>query len=154
MNPQIKSALQIVPKYIVFLVSLAGTLGSLYFSELYITENGTQGLPPCSLCWYQRIFLYPMVFIMLVGVFRKDTKVYLYTLPLAIIGTIIGAYHYLLQTTDIFGKEFVGCSGGVNCTDIDFQLFGFITIPLMSLAAFVVVLICNIIMHKFGVKYE
>ena len=34
------------------IVSLVATLGSLYFSEI-------RGFEPCTLCWYQRILMYP-----------------------------------------------------------------------------------------------
>jgi disulfide bond formation protein DsbB len=139
--------LQVFPKYIVFLTALAATLGSLYFSEV-------QQLAPCMFCWYQRIVMYPIVILMLVGVWRKDTKVYQYIAPLAVIGTLLAGYHYLIQKTDIFGKEFVGCTGGVSCTEVDFQLLGFITIPFLSFMAFVVILLCTYLMHKYGTKFE
>ena len=40
----------------IWVVSFVATLGSLYFSEV-------RGYEPCELCWYQRIFMYPIVII-------------------------------------------------------------------------------------------
>jgi disulfide bond formation protein DsbB len=40
-----------------WLASLAGTLGSLFFSEV-------MQLQPCLLCWYQRIAMFPLVLVL------------------------------------------------------------------------------------------
>lgn len=130
-----------------FIFSLGGTLGSLYFSEVV-------KLPPCDLCWYQRIMLYPIAIITLVGVIKKDAKFYLYTFPLAAIGMVIALYQYLLQKTDLFPKAVVGCDPLNPCDRIDFELAGFITIPLLSFGAFLAILACNYLMHRYGVSFE
>ena len=75
--------------YSAFLQAWVASLGSLYFSEI-------AKFPPCVLCWYQRICLYPLVAILTVGILRGDKKVYLYVLPLSISGLIIAIYHNLL----------------------------------------------------------
>lgn len=143
----LRSVFQIVPKYIVFVVTLSGTLGSLYFSEV-------QRLLPCDLCWYQRIMLYPLAIITLVGVMRRDAKFYVYTFPLAFIGAVVALYHYLLQKTNLFPKAVIGCNPDNPCNQIDFEVAGFITIPLLSFCAFLVILVCNYLMHKYGVRFE
>src|SRR3989344_5301181 len=74
---------------IVFLVSAAATLGSLYFSEIL-------KLPPCVLCWYQRIFMYPIAFISGIALYRKGKSWAWYVLPLALIGLAVAIYHNLL----------------------------------------------------------
>ena len=42
--------------WLAFLVALTATVGSLYFSEV-------ARFTPCVLCWYQRIAMYPLVFV-------------------------------------------------------------------------------------------
>src|SRR5687767_13189790 len=54
-------------KYYAFalLVSFIATVGSLLLSEVI-------GFEPCFLCWYQRIMMYPQVFLLLVAMRIKD----------------------------------------------------------------------------------
>ena len=73
-----------------WLLVAAATLGSLFFSEV-------MELPPCSLCWVQRIFMFPLAIILLVGLFPFDPGVVRYALPLAAIGGAVALYHLLLQ---------------------------------------------------------
>ena len=73
-----------------FVVALVATLSSLYFSEI-------AGFVPCTLCWYQRILMYPLTVITLVGFIKQDEYLPNYVLPLAILGLIVSGYHYLVQ---------------------------------------------------------
>jgi disulfide bond formation protein DsbB len=75
--------------FLCWLVTSVSVLGSLFFS--YVME-----FPPCVLCWYQRIFLFPLVIILAVGLFPYDKKVVKFSLPLAIAGWLTAAYHNLL----------------------------------------------------------
>lgn len=113
--------------------AVIATLASLYFSEI-------RHFPPCILCWYQRICMYPLVVILFVGIYRKDTKVYLTVLPLAIIGFCISLYHNLLYYK-IIPEAIAPCVTGVSCTTIFIKWFGFVTIPFLSLVAFTVIII-------------
>ncbi len=112
-----------------WLVSIAATLGSLYFSEVV-------GWTPCELCWYQRIMMYPLVIILGVAILHKDTQVHKYVLPMTIVGGAISLYHYLLQwglvTTSTCGIDATSCAVGE-------KWFGFLTIPLLALIAFVLI---------------
>ena len=114
--------------YLVFALSLTGTLGSLYFSEI-------QNLLPCLLCWYQRIALYPIVLISAVAILNEDSKAHRYILPLAILGFGIALYQNLL-IWGIVPESTSGCTGGVSCTQPTISWLGFITIPILSLTAF------------------
>lgn len=119
---------------VAWLASLAAMLGSLYFSEV-------MKLPPCVLCWYQRIAMYPLAIILFVGLIRRDRTVVYYALPLAIIGAVIAAYHNLLYY-QIIPESAAPCSLGVSCTIKLIEWFGFVTIPLLSLVAFLIVIAC------------
>lgn len=109
-------------------VTLA-TIGSLVFSEIL-------KFPPCILCWYQRIFMYPLVIILAVGIWKKDKNVHLYALPLSITGLIISIYHNLLYY-NIIPESSAPCTLGISCTTKFVEWFGFITIPFLSMAAFI-----------------
>ena len=123
--------------YIAWYQALIAMLGSLFFSEV-------MKFPPCVLCWYQRICLYPVVVIILVSMIRKNKDVALYVLPLSIVGEIISIYHNLLYYK-IIPESIAPCIQGVSCTTKFIEWFGFITIPLLSLAAFTVINVCMII---------
>jgi disulfide bond formation protein DsbB len=120
-----------LPKLIIFAISCIGTFGSLYFSEI-------MKLPPCSLCWYQRIFLYPIAVIALIDIFKNQFGSYTHELVLSLIGLTIALYHNLLYYG--FIENIVPCAQGVSCTSRQIEWFGFVTIPLLSLLAFVLIL--------------
>lgn len=126
--------------YLAWAVALMAMLGSLYFSEI-------MHLPPCVLCWYQRICMYPLIVILAIGILKKDAKVYLYALPFSLIGVVIGVYHNLLYY-QILPESIAPCTQGISCTTKLIEWFGFVTIPLLSLAAFIVISICLFIFKK------
>jgi len=112
-------------------VALTATAGSLYFSEV-------AGLEPCTLCWYQRIAMYPLVLILGIAAWRGDWGVRRYAAPLAGIGAVVAAYHMLLQRVPSLPST--GCSVTAPCSAIDLERFGFVTIPFMAFAAFAAIL--------------
>ena len=116
---------------IILAVSLVGVLGSLYYSEI-------EHLPPCNLCWNQRVFLYPIAIIAAVGMLAKQKPANIYILVFGIPGMLIGGYQYMMQMTG-FGAEGSACALGASCSEVNISLLGFITIPLMSFVAFVVI---------------
>ncbi len=119
--------------------AIIATLGSLYFSNI-------MGFPPCVLCWWQRIFMYPLVLALVVGILRRDSKVYLYILPPAIIGWCVAVYHNLLYYKWI-PDTLAPCSTGVSCTTRFIEWGGFITIPFLSFVAFTVI-ICLMLIQR------
>lgn len=111
-----------------FIVSLVATSGSLYLSEV-------KKFVPCELCWYQRILMYPMVILLGIAFYKKDEKIAQYVKPIAMLGFLIAGYHYLKQKTTLL--DGIGtCSIGVPCNQDYINIFGFITIPFLSLLAF------------------
>lgn len=114
-----------------WLVAAVSTAGSLFFSEV-------MDLVPCVLCWYQRIFIFPLALVLLVGLHPFDLRVVRYALPLALLGLLFTVYHVLLFYGFI-PENMQPCSQGVSCSDATMELFGFLPIPLLSLAAFVTI---------------
>lgn len=128
--------MQRIVLYFSWAVAVAATSGSLFFSEvLHFT--------PCVLCWYQRIFMYPLVLLIAVGILRKDKGLPIYVLPLSILGMAVALYHNLLYYK-ILPESTAPCLLNVSCTTRFFAWFGFITIPLLSLTAFTVVTVCMV----------
>ena len=115
---------------IAFLVSTTSMLGSLYFSEIANYE-------PCRLCWYQRIFMYPISIVLLVALIRRRRDVVPYVLTLALLGSVISVYHYLVEWYPTLESNV--CSLDVPCTTVWFREFGFVSLPQMALTGFVTV---------------
>jgi disulfide bond formation protein DsbB len=129
-----------------WVAAIIATLGSLYFSEVmhYI---------PCTLCWYQRIFMYPLAIILGVAVYRNDKGIYKYALPLSIIGWLIAGYHTLLQKIPYL-QQFEMCTTGVPCSKDYINWFGFVTIPLLAFIAFMIITISLIILVRSNKKED
>ena len=113
-----------------WLVALTATAGSLYLSEVV-------GFAPCVLCWYQRIAMYPLVFVLGVGLWRRDTGVWRFAIPLPVAGFLISAYHVALQYQP--SLELIPCEEGVPCTARYVAVFGVVSIPVMAGAAFLLI---------------
>lgn len=138
-NPQNEKPLDALA-YAAWLIALLATVGSLFFSEV-------MNLPPCALCWYQRIATYPLVLVIGVGIVLRDQRMKYYALPLSLGGLLIAVYHNLLYY-GVIPESAAPCSQGVSCTEMQLEVFGFITIPLLSLAAFVVMSLCLIFINQ------
>ena len=127
--------------WLAWIVALGATLGSLYFSEV-------ANFSPCRLCWFQRIAMYPLAVILLVGAVRKDPNVRWYAVPLAMIGAAISAWHSLIEwrpSLDNGECEFQGPS----CTFVWFREFGF-SLANMALIGFLTILI--LLLVRFPAK--
>lgn len=123
--------------YIALAAAWIAMCGSLYFSEV-------KGYIPCTLCWYQRILMYPLTLVIGVGLLRRDWHLPYYVLPLSVLGLFTSTYHYLLEKTDIFvGSS--ACRQGVSCTTQWINWFGFVTIPFLALIGFLIITIMSII---------
>ncbi len=128
--------------FFAWFVSLVAMFGSLFFSEV-------MKLPPCVLCWYQRILMYPLVLILAVGWLLKDRNLFWYAFPLAIGGWLISIYHNLLYY-GVIADSIIPCTEGISCTSRQIEWFGFLTIPLMSHAAFKLIGILLLIERRKG----
>ena len=123
-----------------WLLATSATLGSLFFSEV-------MEIQPCVLCWYQRIFMYPLVAIFLAGMFPLDRNVVRYALPIAVIGWGFSVYHYLLYSGFI-PEKMQPCSEGVSCKEVSLELLGFITIPMLSILSYTAIIALLLVVKK------
>ncbi len=126
--------------FISWLIASISTLGSLFFSEI-------MNFPLCVLSWYQRICLFPLVLILLTGLFPFDKSVVKFALPLTLTGWFIAFYHNLLYS-GIIPKSIQPCGQGVSCTEDYINLYGIFTIPMLSMIAFSIILILLFILKK------
>lgn len=121
-----------VHKYILELLFagiMSAVIGSLIFSEIV-------GFPPCDLCWYQRILLYPQAIIVLMALVRKDKTVIDYLVPLSLLGAMVSLYQSFVQWGFFLGSG-IGCvSVGGECAKVYVMQYSYITIPFMSFTIF------------------
>jgi disulfide bond formation protein DsbB len=130
--------------FLAWLIATAATLGALFFGEV-------MQLPPCVLCWYQRIAMFPLVLILPAGLFPFDPRVVRYALPLAIVGLVVAVFHQLL-VTGLISEGIKPCTQGVPCSQTVAVWFGFVTIPLLSAAAFLLVTALLVAAHRKTAK--
>lgn len=122
-----------------FFTALLATAGSLFFSEVL-------GYIPCTLCWYERILMYPLVLILGVGLLSPDAFTLKYATPLVAAGWAVALYHNLLLWGII--HEFIPCRFGVPCSTYYIEWLGFISIPLLCFTAFSLIGLTFLILKK------
>jgi len=127
------------PTFTAWLIASASTLGALFFGEV-------MQLPTCTLCWYQRIFMFPLALILPVGLFPFDRKVVRYALPLAVGGWLVAVFHQLL-VAGVIPEDIRPCTQGVPCSQTVIEWFGVLTIPLLSVVAFSLIIVLLILTH-------
>lgn len=132
---------KIADKY-TFIMALVATLGSLYYSEI-------AGFEPCKYCWFQRILMYPLTIIMYIAIRIKDKHISRYVLPISGIGTLLAGYHYLTQLGWL-PSTCVATGYSVGCAKIFVMTFGYITIPMMSFTAFLLIFVLQIISNRYS----
>ena len=111
-----------------WLVATTATLGALFLGEV-------MGMTPCVLCWYQRIFMFPIAIVLGIACFSDDRRGAVYGLALALGGLVVAGYHTLL-VADLIPKSWVPCSAGVSCADQKLEILNGVQILWLSLAAF------------------
>ena len=113
-------------------IAIVAMAGSLFFSEY-------ADFVPCPLCWYQRIAMYPLVVVLGIAAYRRDVDAAArYGIPLAVIGALIAAYHTYVEINPDAEAGFCEV-GGVSCATKWIEVFGYVTIPVLSLTAFLAI---------------
>lgn len=137
-SPQIRARVMLVD-YRWFITALAmisivSIAGSLLYQLVYET-------PVCELCWWQRIFLYPVSVITLIALWYKTRETHVTVAILSAFGLWYALYHYYYHFQGfVLGNTLtLPCSyGGLMpaCTDSPILVFGFATIPFMGIMVF------------------
>ncbi|MGB0452467.1 MAG: disulfide oxidoreductase [Bacteriovoracaceae bacterium] len=126
--------------FLLWLIAVIATLGSLFFSEV-------MEFPPCALCWYQRIAMYPLVILFFVGSSKDPRITFSFTAPFVAIGWLTALYHNLLHY-EIVPEKASPCREGISCATVYIDWFGFITIPMLSFIAFTLMAIILFFLRK------
>ena len=117
-----------------FAMTLIAMLGSLTYSNVI-------GFPPCDLCWMQRIFLYPQVFMIGLALWRKESSIFAYTRILSVIGLAVSVWHNFIYYG---GSSPFPCSATASCTAHYVEvLSGIATIPSMALVSFILLFVIS-----------
>jgi len=77
--------------FIPWLIACIAMVFSLFFSQVKHEE-------PCTLCWYQRMSIFPLVIILGIAAFRNAYRIILYVLPITLIGLAIASFHVIMLT--------------------------------------------------------
>lgn len=125
---------------VAWLLAVAATLAALFIGEV-------MGKTPCVLCWFQRIFMFPLAVMLTIACYRADFSVWLYALPLAVIGWVIALYHCLLFV-GVIPEDLKPCSAGTSCSGADMLIFGSVPLPLLSLAAFTAIALLLVLIRR------
>jgi disulfide bond formation protein DsbB len=140
-NNSLEKLVTVYGLLIAFIVTLGSSITTLMYSEIF-------GFIPCGLCWLQRVFLYPQVFLLGLALYRKDKGVALYGIVLSIPGLIVSLYQHYLQ---MGGSEFITCpkaGAGANCAERIMFEFGFVTFPLLSAFLFTFLIVLYFYIYK------
>jgi disulfide bond formation protein DsbB len=120
--------------------TIVATVGSLFYSQVV-------NLPPCSLCWIQRVLLFPQIIIIGFALYYESHKAVRLSAILSALGIMFAGYHAYLQYGG--GGTSIICSllGGISCSQRYFIEFGYITMPIMSLTIFILLLLLTTFIH-------
>ena len=116
--------------WLAFLVAALATGGSLFYSEI-------AGFVPCELCWYQRICMYPLTILTLLPALASDYRIARYLLPLPVVGACIAVYQILIEQGVVKQTQACLISAPGGCATKWTDTFGYLTIPVLTLTAFV-----------------
>lgn len=123
-----------------WIVALAATFGALFIGEV-------MGQAPCSLCWHQRVFMFPLAIVLCVASYRGDGAILLYALPLAGVGWLVAGFHSLLYA-GLIPEGIEPCSQGPSCASADMTILGGLPLPFLSLAAFSAIAVLLVISKR------
>ena len=116
-----------------FVVAAIATGGSLFFSQI-------ANFPPCELCWFQRICMYPLSILTLLMALNNDNRASRYLLPLPIVGAGVSIYHLLIENNVIKEPQACLASAPGGCGVKWINEFGYMTIPTLALTGFLLLI--------------
>lgn len=115
--------------WLAFVVVAVATLGSLFFSDI-------ADFVPCKLCWFQRIFMYPLALIVPLMALARDSRAARYLLPLPVLGAGVSVYHIMIEQGWVEQAHTCLISAPGGCATKWIDEFGYVTIPILALTGF------------------
>ncbi len=145
LGPKENRLLDYTKKHFLFLgffISLVSSIFPLVYSEIV-------GFLPCYLCWWQRIFMFPALFLFSTALWDQDRKVVRYVTPLIVAGFLVSVYqnfYYYFGNTSNLPCD----ASGVSCYQQLVSVFGgYISIPMLALTAFLFLLSLLAVAHFY-----
>jgi disulfide bond formation protein DsbB len=149
-GPKKNSYLAFIDKHYLSL----GLVVSLMASLFVLTYSEIIGFVPCYLCWYQRIFIFPMPFIFGMAIWTKDRNIVRYTLPMLLVGFVISVYQNIGYYFGETGNQPCDASG-VSCYQrLVSEFGGYISIPMLALTTFVALITIVLVAHFYKRRGE
>src|SRR3989338_4464005 len=145
LGPKKNSYLSFIDKHYLtlgFIIALSSSLFSLVYSEIV-------GFVPCYLCWYQRVFTFPLFLIFGMAIWHKDRKIVKYVLPMLSIGFVISVYQNFIYYFGNTGN--LPCdASGVSCyQQLVSEFGGYISIPMLALSSFLALITIVLVAHFY-----
>lgn len=125
-------------RWLAFAVAGVATAASLYYSEI-------AHFIPCEMCWFQRIFMYPLSVVLLAAAITRDERAWRYAVPLAVLGLLFSLYHYQLE---LFPDQPSVCSTTIPCSVRFVEVYGFVSIAFMAGAGFISIIALHLAMAR------
>ncbi|MDP2789454.1 MAG: disulfide bond formation protein B [bacterium] len=126
-----------------FLIALSASLFSLVYSEII-------GFTPCYLCWYQRVFSFPLAFIFGVAIWSKDRKIVKYVLPLLSVGFVVSVYQNFIYYFNSNASNLPCDASGASCyQQLVSEFGGYISIPMLALTTFIALTTIVLVAHFY-----
>lgn len=125
---------------VAFLIALVATLGALFIGEV-------MGQIPCTLCWYQRIAMFPLLPIFALSLWRGDGMAALHGLPLALAGLLLAIWHSGIYA-GVVPQVIAPCTANASSCTGPAQTILSLPIPYLSLVSFATISIC--LLFKIG----
>lgn len=134
----------------VIAASFSALATTLFYSEVL-------GFIPCSLCWLQRIALYPQAIMSIVAYKVKDSVYFpLYGIVLSVAGLLTAIYQYIYQMVpeEAIADGVMPClaDGTSGCRETVMQVFGFVTFPFLSGVLFLFLIVLYLNMRRTAVE--
>ena len=131
--------------HMAWIVAVLATFGSLF---LQYAEHDN----PCEFCWFQRICMYPLSLLLGIAAFRGNLEVAKrYFIGLSLVGAGLAIYHYQLERIP---NEPTVCGSLVPCNVSVLNVFGFISVPFLSMAAFLLITTLLLMARGHGDEYD
>lgn len=112
--------------YLAWTLASLLTLGSFYMNFIEHKE-------PCTLCWYERLCLFPLTIILGVALYQRFLGIFSYAIAFPIFGAAISGFHIALQEIPSF-HPFKVCSSAVSCALKESIGLGWVSPPMLACA--------------------
>jgi disulfide bond formation protein DsbB len=142
-----KELMQKIVWPLIMFLTISSVVMSLVYSEYF-------GFIPCSLCWLQRIAIYPQALLSVLAYKLEDSKLFpIYGIALSIFGFVVAVYHYIYQLIpkETLASGIMPCladGSNADCASKVIDLFGFVSFPFLSAVTFAFLIIAYLYLWR------